>query len=188
MRQVGRARECHSDSPRRTWRAVRCVDLRAVNANSFHQASLALAPVLLPRIAVVALAVGSIGCASDREHWSGGRKYDLLETEAIHVRRSRQQLDRTSGELELAWVAVRARDGAPDLEAVVLTVFIDANGDRQVQPAEIVERRETRERARKVQFSALRYPYSPDAPQRTARLHVTSALREAWADFALEPD
>lgn len=139
-------------------------------------------------MALVALAAASAGCASDREHWSGGRKYDLLETETLHVRRSRQQLDRTTGDLELGWVAVRARDGTPDLEAVVLTVFIDANGDRQVQPEEIVERRETRERARKVQFSALRYPYSPDAPRRTARLHVTSALREAWADFALEPD
>lgn len=141
-----------------------------------------------PRIAVLLLLATSSSCASDRAHWSGGRKYDLLETSRVQVRRSRQQVDRASGELELAWVAARARDGAPDLESVELCVFADADGDGIARAAEIVEHRESRERARKVQFSALRFPWKDGAPALTARIVVRTVDGIERVEFELRPD
>lgn len=128
------------------------------------------------------------GCASEKGLWSKGAKYFLLETTKVQMRRSAQRLDKPTGEVHSAWVAVRAQDGEPDLLEVVLTVFNDRNGNGLAEPAEIVKRRESFERCRKVSFDELRFPTAVEGRPLTAHLFARTRRVREEVSWTLEPD
>jgi hypothetical protein len=125
-------------------------------------------------------------CASDAG-WSRGKKYFLLEVPELQVRRAPQKIDKATGELVLAWVAVRAPTGHARITGCELTIFHDADRDGVPAPAEVVEQRSSFDRAEKVTFADLRLPY--DATRRLSALMAVRTEEGAQqVRWKLEPD
>jgi len=110
------------------------------------------------RLVVAAFALALVAaCKSAREGWGGRGSYFFLhESSSLQVRRGPQRIDPASGELVLAWVGARTLAGEPELVACELTVYDDRDGDEAPSQAEILDRRESLEPARKVLFGDVR--------------------------------
>lgn len=109
-------------------------------------------------------------CNADRFGWARrGSWWRLEETPTIQVRRGTQYIDRATGELVVNWVGARAVEG--EILSCSLVVFDDKDGDRRIDPGEVLASRESLARTKKILFDDVRVRPTPGAKLR-ARLEL----------------
>ena len=125
------------------------------------------------RILVLAGVMFLASCSVDRAGWARrGSYWKLEDTPRIQARRGSQYIDPATGEFVVNWVGARAVEG--NLLYCSLAVFNDENGNRRIDPKELLLARESLESSKKVLFDDVRVRPTPRSRLR-ARLELRTS-------------